>query len=589
MTTETNPVVRTPRGRPFSFALLLLVGAGGIYVGMRWHTPCARGRGPRGAGLPPPAAGPPAAERQLWTCGMHPQVIQDHPGDCPICHMKLTPLLNAGAEGTSAPSPDSPGASAQDRKIKYWWDPMMDPPYISSEPGKSPMGMDLVPVYEDEAQPAGAAVVIDPAIVQNMGIRTAEVTEGPLDETLRVTALITEPEPGHRDINLRVSGWIQTLYANTDGMEVKQGDPLFDLYSPELRLAIEELIAARGAVGAADAEAGTALRETSASLAAAAEGRLLTLGLTPEQIAEFGALEHAPAVVTFLSPIDGHITEKMGVYAGAAVMAGEQVFRLAQRTTMWVEARVPEGSLGRVRVGQKASARVDAYPGRAFEGEVIFIHPHLDMMTRTALVRLALPNHDYALHEGMYATVEIGLGDAERATLAPREAVIDTGESQVVFVSAGGGRLPPPPVRNGRSPPPRHLPIHNRRPPRETLLPPRPIQHHSPAASSWAEAPATASCRSSPASSRARPSSPAANSSSTPRAGSARRSPNSSARAKPTPRAPRQPRRRSRPPPRPRPRPRHPSASPRPGSTPWSRPTSPSPNRSEPRKPMTPR
>ena len=451
MTTETNPVVRTPRGRPFSFALLLLVGAGGIYVGMRWHTTFERWLVPTGAGMTTPADGPPAAERQLWTCGMHPQVIQDHPGDCPICHMKLTPLLNAGAEGTSAPSPDSPGASAQDRKIKYWWDPMMDPPYISSEPGKSPMGMDLVPVYEDEAQPAGAAVVIDPAIVQNMGIRTAEVTEGPLDETLRVTALITEPEPGHRDINLRVSGWIQTLYANTDGMEVKQGDPLFDLYSPELRLAIEELIAARGAVGAADAEAGTALRETSASLAAAAEGRLLTLGLTPEQIAEFGALEHAPAVVTFLSPIDGHITEKMGVYAGAAVMAGEQVFRLAQRTTMWVEARVPEGSLGRVRVGQKASARVDAYPGRAFEGEVIFIHPHLDMMTRTALVRLALPNHDYALHEGMYATVEIGLGDAERATLAPREAVIDTGESQVVFVSAGGGRFEPRRVVMGRS------------------------------------------------------------------------------------------------------------------------------------------
>ena len=128
MTTETNPVVRTPRGRPVSLVLLLLVGAGGIYVGMRWHTTFERWLVPTGAGMTTPADGPPAAERQLWTCGMHPQVIQDHPGDCPICHMKLTPLLNGGAEGTSAPSPDSPAASAQDRKIKYWWDPMMDPP-----------------------------------------------------------------------------------------------------------------------------------------------------------------------------------------------------------------------------------------------------------------------------------------------------------------------------------------------------------------------------------------------------------------------------------------------------------------------------
>ncbi len=204
--------------------------------------------------------------------------------------------------------------------------------------------MDLVPVYEDGVQPAGAAVVIDPAIIQNMGVRTAEVTEGPLDETLRVTALITEPEPDHRDINLRVSGWIQTLYANTDGMEVKQGDPLFDLYSPELRLAIEELISARRAVGAADAEAGTALRETSASLAAAAEGRLLTLGLTPEQIAEFGALESAPAVVTFLSPINGHITEKMDVYAGELGdgQPGRSLPPRAADPDAGVEARVPE-------------------------------------------------------------------------------------------------------------------------------------------------------------------------------------------------------------------------------------------------------
>ncbi|MBS0197365.1 MAG: efflux RND transporter periplasmic adaptor subunit [Planctomycetes bacterium] len=399
---STEFTAQRPQGSRFgSLALLLIAAAGGAYAGMRWHTTLERWLVPSMASAQPePVNSVSAEKKQLWTCGMHPQVIQDHPGDCPICHMKLTPLVSGG---------------------------------------------------ESTAPADAATVIVDPAIVQNMGVRTAEVTEAPLRQKVRVYAMITEAEPGHRDVNLRVSGWIQTLYANTDGMTVKTGDPLFDLYSPELNLAIEELISARRAAKAAENDAGSSLRDTSASLVAAAENRLLALDLTPEQISELGAMEHAPSVVTFRSPFDGHVTEKAGVYAGTSVVAGQRVFRLAQRTTMWVEGRVPEADLGRVRVGQKTSARVDAYPGRAFDGEVIFIHPHFDEMTRTAMVRMALSNHDYALHEGMYATLEIDVGDAEPAVLAPREAVIDTGESQVVFVSAGKGRFEPRRVIMGQS------------------------------------------------------------------------------------------------------------------------------------------
>ena len=446
------------RGRSASLVILLLFTAGGIYAGMRWHATFERWLVPSSGGDTAPAAsakesGKPAdGKKQLWTCGMHPQVIQDHPGNCPICHMKLTPLVTTDADDTSsAAAPEKSAAGGQERKVKYWWDPMMNPPYISDKPGKSPMGMNLVPVYEDRAQSAGAAVVIDPAVVQNMGVRTAVVTEGPLQQTVRATAILAEPEPGRLDINLRVSGWIQTLYANTDGMVVKNGDPLFDLYSPDLRLAIEELITARKSADRAGQDAGGTLGQTSAALIAAAELRLQTLGLTAEQIRELGGMEHAPAVVTFLSPIDGHVIEKANVYNGSAVTAGQLVLRLADRSTMWFEARVPEGLIGRVRVGQRAVARVNALPGRTFEGEVVFVHPHLDEVTRTALVRMAMPNPDGVLRSAMYAIADIDVGSAAPVMLIPREAVIDTGEKQLVFLMTGKGRFEPRNVAIGLS------------------------------------------------------------------------------------------------------------------------------------------
>lgn len=185
-----------------------------------------------------PVADPTAlAGKQLYTCGMHPQVIRDEPGVCPICGMELTPLHKDA----------NPAAKASgEREILYWWDPMMSPPYIADRPGKSPMGMDLVPVYADEAS-AGAEIVIDPTIVQNMGVRVATAEEGRLARTIRAAGYLAEAEPNRHDVNLRVSGWIERLYADVEGMHVHAGDPLFDLYSPDLQVAIEELIAARRA------------------------------------------------------------------------------------------------------------------------------------------------------------------------------------------------------------------------------------------------------------------------------------------------------------------------------------------------------
>lgn len=452
MTTENTAATQRPPSRTLGarrrwvglLLLLAVFAGGGLYVGVRWHDTFERWLVRSTGSAPSMVTGSDAGRKQLWTCGMHPQVIQDHPGECPICHMKLTPLMTGDTSSSTPVAATGPDrASSQDRKVKYWWDPMMSPPYISDKPGKSPMGMDLVAVYEDQAQSAGPAVVIDPAVVQNMGVRTAVVAEGKLVQRVRVTANVTEPESARRDINLRVSGWVENLYASTDGMAVKKGDPLFDLYSPDLRLAIEELISAHKASVLPGRDAGSNLEQTNASLVEAAERRLSTLGLTTEQIAELGGMQHAPSVVTFTSPIDGLVVEKSGVYTGSAVSAGQVVLRLADRSTMWVEAQVPEGTLNRIHVGQRAAVRMNAAPERVFEGEVVFIHPNLDEMTRTALVRMAMPNPDGALRRGMYATIEINAGSDVPVVLVPREAVIDTGETRVVFLSAGSGKFEP--------------------------------------------------------------------------------------------------------------------------------------------------
>ncbi len=466
MTNPTPPTTQTPhRGRRRALlpALIVLAGAAGVYAGARWHSSIGPMLGMKSTADDNGQDQQNGGAKQLWTCGMHPQVIQDKPGDCPICHMKLTPLkmdngsVPAGHDhATMSSAGGSQGGQAQPgRKIKYWWDPMYNPPYISDRPGKSPMGMDLIPVYEDEvpggagAAGATAAVVIDPAVVQNMGVRIAPVTEGPLKKSVRLVGYLDEAQPNIHDINLRVSGWVRRLHANTEGQHVEAGDPLFDLYSPELQIAVEELITARRArvTGGGGASEGTA-SEVAGALYDAAANKLELLGLDPRQIEILAKLDRAPDVITFTSPVSGHVVEKP-IVEGAAVSAGQRALRIVDHTTLWLDAQVFEKDLPFVQLGQRVLATIASRTGEPVEGETIFIHPHVDMMTRTTLVRMAISNPSLALRPGMYATVRVESQVADRAVLAPREAIIDTGESQMAFVAEAVGRFQPRKVRMG--------------------------------------------------------------------------------------------------------------------------------------------
>ncbi|MCK6553373.1 efflux RND transporter periplasmic adaptor subunit [Candidatus Binatia bacterium] len=397
-------------------------------------------------------AGKTATPATLWTCGMHPQVVQDRPGTCPICNMTLVPLQTAPHEGHNAPeehngpegrdqttaAPAMPAATPV-RTVKYWWDPMMSPPYISDRPGKSPMGMDLVPVYADEG--GAGTVTIDPAMVQNMGLRTAAVVVGALRTTVRAAGVLAEAQPNQHDVNLRVSGWIERLYANVEGMHLTAGAPLFDLYSPELQLAIEEFIVARRARD--DARHGaTGNAIATGAVYAAAERKLRLLGLAETQVADFARLDRAPATVRFTSPMSGHLIEKP-VVQGSAVKAGDRVLRIVDHSLLWVDAQVYAPQLPYLQLGERATATVAGVPGRTFAGEIVFIHPHVDTATRTTMTRFVIRNPALDLRPGMYATVEIAHELEPRALLVPRAAVIDTGLQQVAFVALGEGRFAP--------------------------------------------------------------------------------------------------------------------------------------------------
>jgi RND family efflux transporter MFP subunit len=425
---------RTGAARVGWIVALLLVFAAGVAGGVLGHEHI-RGwlglRGGEGAGV---EAAPSAETGQLWTCGMHPQVIQDRPGTCPICGMALTPVAGSGA---------AQPATSGERKVEYWWDPMMSPPYISDQPGKSPMGMDLVPVYEDEVS-AGSTLVIDPTVVQNMGLRVATVTEEPLARTIRAVGILAEPEPARHDVNLRLGGWIDRLHADTEGMRIAQGDPLFDLYSPELQVAVEELIGARKMREA------LAARSQTDAIYTSAVRKLELYGIAREQVEQLAELDTSPRAVTFTSPADGFLVEKT-VFAGSAVVAGDTVMRIADTSKLWLDARVFEKDLAYVASDQGVTARVDGRPGEVFEGHVILVHPRIDPTTRTALVRMELDNPQLTLRHGMFATAFLDVEIASRAIVVPREAIIDTGTRQVAFVALDMGHFEPRKVEVGAS------------------------------------------------------------------------------------------------------------------------------------------
>jgi multidrug efflux pump subunit AcrA (membrane-fusion protein)/ribosomal protein S27E len=368
-----------------------------------------------------------ASGKTLYTCGMHPWIIQDHPGDCPICGMKLVPVHK-----TAGP------ATADTRQILYYKSTMM-PGETSPQPAKDSMGMDMAPVYAAAAAAANSATIaIDPATIQTMNIQTTEIARGPLRRTIRTVGTIDYNETALAEVTTKFKGWIEKLDVDATGELAHRGEPLFEIYSPELYSAEAEYLAV---LGSTNGPGGEGLRET-------AREKLKFFDVSDAQIA---ALEKARAprkTLEILAPADGFVIEK-NIVQGRMVDAGTTLYRLADLGMVWVYAQVYEQDLPYVRLGQEATVKLSALPDREFRGRVAYIYPSVDEKTRTARVRLEFENPGYFLKPGMFVSAQITSELEPSVLLAPDSAVLRSGDKNTVFVALPGGKFDPRTVTLG--------------------------------------------------------------------------------------------------------------------------------------------
>ncbi len=417
----------------------LVAGAAGGYWLPKYLTPTTSTA--RGGGAENDSEAPGSKEEQWYTCGMHPNVIQKGPGDCPICQMKLTPLKKESGES-------SEGAGSKERKVLYWRAPM-NPGFISDRPGKSPMGMDLVPVYADEDQSASAHTIrIDPVTTQNMGIRTAVLKRGPLIKTIRTVGRIDYDEQLVTFVDTKFNGWIEKLYVDETGQHVRQDDPLFDVYSPELYAAQQEYLSAVQNLPRLENSTLQSAREDARKMVDAAVIKLKYLDVSDKQIESLKRTGTVEKTLMIHSPATGIVTEKMAL-EGMYVKPGMRLFTIADLSRVWVYVDVYEYQLPWIHVGQRAAMTLPYIPGEDFVGKVVYIYPYLNEQTRVIKVRLEFENLNLELKPGMYANVRLESQLQRDAILIPREAYIDSGTRQVAFVDLGNGKFLPRDIQVG--------------------------------------------------------------------------------------------------------------------------------------------
>lgn len=367
----------------------------------------------------------------IYTCGMHPWITQKEPGNCPICGMKLTPKKDEKTDG----------GSSGEKKVAYWRAPM-NPNEIYDQPGKSAMGMDLVPVYEDEVK-GGVEVKIDPVTQQNMGIRIGSVKRGTLVHTIRTYGHVTYDETRMSQVNPKFSGWIEKLYIDFTGQMVRKGDPLFDIYSPELITVQNEYLEAYKNFSRYPGK-------TSETLFSSVRRKLKFFDIADKEIDQIEKSGKVKDTLTIRSPFTGVITEKSAV-EGSFVKAGTTVYKLADLSHVWVEAHIYEYELSLMTTGLNARMTLPYLPGKSFDGKVTYIYPYLQRKTRDIVIRLEFENPALDLKPDMYADVYIETGGTEQGLIIPSEAVIHSGKRTLVFVKREEGKFSPREVTLGMS------------------------------------------------------------------------------------------------------------------------------------------
>lgn len=356
----------------------------------------------------PGAGAEEGAVGQRYYCPMHPSVVQDHPGQCPICSMTLVPL------------------------------PHQTTPVTAS------------------ASPAGLAPIeLTPERIQLIGMKTAIVRREALGGELRTLGIIEANERGLAQVNVRFSGWIQKLLVSATGDRVRRGQVLATVYSPDVLRAEQELLVANGwRAGTPVGAGGTQSHDHdigAGGLAADARRRLELLGIAAQEIDEVLASGKPTEAIAIRSPFDGYVVGKAAL-AGVAVQPGTVLFQVADLSTVWVTADVYEQDIARIHVGQKAQLELGAYPGETSAGKVQFVYPTLDPGSRALKVRLEFKNRfdrsGPRLRPGMSGTVHLDLPPTT-GLMVPVQAVVDTGDTRYLFVAKEGGHFEPRVVKLG--------------------------------------------------------------------------------------------------------------------------------------------
>ncbi len=357
--------------------------------------------------------------------------------------MKMALLLGLGLVAGALISSlffSAPGDGESDAAVAapplYWVAPM-DANYRRDGPGKSPMGMDLIPVYADDASADSPGTVrISPDVVNNLGVRTAEVIRGIFEPSIRTVGHVTFDENQLVHIHPRVEGWIETLRVKAEGDPVSAGEPIFELYSPTLVNAQEELL--------------LALNRSNPGLVDAALQRLAALKVPQSAIDEVRTRRKVSHTITIYAPQSG-VLHSLAVREGMYVSPGMNVMTIGPLDHVWVVGELYERQALLVSAGDRVELSLDYLPGRVWDGVVDYVYPSLNEQTRTVRLRAEFQNDDRALKPGMFGELKVeAISEGEPTLLIPREALIRTGTQNRVVLALDAGRFKSVAVRPGR-------------------------------------------------------------------------------------------------------------------------------------------
>jgi Cu(I)/Ag(I) efflux system membrane fusion protein/cobalt-zinc-cadmium efflux system membrane fusion protein len=355
-----------------------------------------------------------------------------------LSHARHAVLGEAGEPMAMSEDGDATEAG---RKITHWRAPM-DPTYISDTPGKSPMGMDLIPVYEDEMEqtaPAGT-IRIDPVFVQNMGVQSLPVARRDIPFTIRTVGILAYDDSATAWVNTKYEGWIENVYVNYVGEPVAKGQKLFEIYSPQLVTTQQEYLQAMDYTARMEHSAYPDIAKRASSLLTSSRERLSYWDIADEQIAELETTREIRRTLAVVSPAGGLVVEKMDdALEGMFVKAGMNLYKIVDLSTIWAQVDVFENQIPWLDIGRRATVELPYEPGKSVTGRIRYLHPSFDEETRTMKVSIELPNPGQRLRSGMYVTVTFDVPSAQGVLAVPEEALIHSGQRNVIIIDRGDG------------------------------------------------------------------------------------------------------------------------------------------------------